>query len=240
MPAVGVADQGHRGEVLRRPAALGPPRPGRDHRRQPEHAPGHRPARRPREGDPDPRLSPTARSTRSGTSRRRSAQALPLADPLEAARRPRAGSRRSSNRTGRLLPKDYWPDLSFLANWTGGTMGAYLRGYPEYFGDRPVRDVGLIASEGRMTIPIEDGTPAGVLDIRHHYFEFIPEDQADREEPETRRGAGPDRRAELLHPADDGGGPLPLPDPRPGPLRRLPRQGPADRVPEQGGALSRA
>ncbi len=34
-----------------------------------------------------------------------------------------------------------------------------------------------------MTIPIEDGTPAGVLDIRHHYFEFIPEDQADREVP---------------------------------------------------------
>jgi hypothetical protein len=88
-------------------------------------------------------------------------------------------------RTGRLLPKDYWPKLDFLANWTGGTMGAYLRGYPEYFGDRPIRDVGLIASEGRMTIPIEDGTPAGILDIRHHYFEFIPEEQADRDEPET-------------------------------------------------------
>jgi hypothetical protein len=89
------------------------------------------------------------------------------------------------HRTGRLLPKDYWPDLSFMANWTGGTMGAYLRGYPAVFGERPVRDVGLIASEGRMTIPIEDGTPAGILDIRHHYFEFIPEDQADRDEPET-------------------------------------------------------
>jgi hypothetical protein len=88
-------------------------------------------------------------------------------------------------RTGRLLPKDYWPNLCFLANWTGGTMGAYLRGYPEYFGERPVRDVGLIASEGRMTIPVDDGTPAGILDIRHHYFEFIPEDQADREQPDT-------------------------------------------------------
>ncbi len=88
-------------------------------------------------------------------------------------------------RTGRLLPKDYWPNLEFLANWTGGTMGAYLRGYPEYFGDRPVRDIGLIASEGRMTIPIEDGTPGGILDIRHHYFEFMPEDQVDRDEPDT-------------------------------------------------------
>jgi hypothetical protein len=87
--------------------------------------------------------------------------------------------------TGRLLPKDYWPNLQFLSNWMGGTMKAYLRGYPEYFGDKPVRDVGLIASEGRMTIPVNDGTPAGILDIRHHYFEFIPEEEADRDTPET-------------------------------------------------------
>lgn len=94
-----------------------------------------------------------------------------------------------AEKNGRLLPKDYWPNLCFLANWTGGTMGSYLRGYPEYFGDRPVRDVGLIASEGRMTIPIEDNTPAGILDIRHSYFEFIPEDQIDREDPEVVEGA---------------------------------------------------
>ena len=88
-------------------------------------------------------------------------------------------------RTGRLLPKDYWPNLQFLANWTGGTMGAYLKGYPEYFGEKPVRDIGLIASEGRFSIPLEEGSPAGVLDIRHHFFEFIPEDQVDRPDPDV-------------------------------------------------------
>ncbi len=92
---------------------------------------------------------------------------------------------RIANEHGRLLPKDYWPGLQFLSNWMGGTMRAYLRGYPEFFGETPVRDVGLIASEGRMTIPIEDGTAAGVLDIRHNYFEFIPEDQGDLPQPET-------------------------------------------------------
>jgi GH3 auxin-responsive promoter len=92
---------------------------------------------------------------------------------------------RTVNETGRLLPQNYWPNLQFLSNWMGGTMRAYLRGYPEFFGATPVRDVGLIASEGRMTIPVEDGTPAGILDIRHHYFEFIPEEQAEREEPES-------------------------------------------------------
>ena len=103
-------------------------------------------------------------------------------------RRHRSGRARLEaivSESGRLLPKDYWPNLQFLSNWMGGTMRAYLRGYPEFFGETPVRDVGLIASEGRMTIPIEDGTAAGVLDVRHHYFEFIPEEQGDLAQPET-------------------------------------------------------
>src|SRR5260370_13553594 len=36
-----------------------------------------------------------------------------------------------------------------------------------------------------MTIPIDDGTRAGILDIRHHYFEFIPEEASELEQPET-------------------------------------------------------
>jgi hypothetical protein len=87
------------------------------------------------------------------------------------------------NRTGTLYPKDYWPSECILGNWTGGSMGAYLRHYPKYYGETPVRDVGLIASEGRMTIPMKDGTPGGVLDIASHYFEFIPESEANSERP---------------------------------------------------------
>ena len=142
-----------------------------------------------------------------------------------------------ANQSGRLLPKDYWPNLQFLSNWMGGTMRAYLRGYPEYFGETPVRDVGLIASEGRMTIPIEDGTPAGILDIRHHYFEFIPEEQAELRAAGNRRGDGADRGTKLFHPAHDGRRALSVQHLRPGPLRRLPRSGALDRVLEQRGAL---
>ncbi len=65
----------------------------------------------------------------------------------------------------------------------GGSVGAYLRHYPRYYGETPVRDVGLIASEGRMTIPMADGTPAGVLDITSHYFEFIPQEEAGSPQP---------------------------------------------------------
>jgi len=88
-------------------------------------------------------------------------------------------------RTGSLYPRDYWPSHCVLGNWTGGSAGAYLRHFPRYFGDTPVRDVGLIASEGRMTIPIADATPSGVLDVTSHYFEFIPEGEADSPRPVT-------------------------------------------------------
>src|SRR5439155_12876460 len=40
-----------------------------------------------------------------------------------------------------------------------------------------------LASEGRMTIPIADGTPGGVLDIQSHYYEFIPENEIDSPRP---------------------------------------------------------
>lgn len=36
-----------------------------------------------------------------------------------------------------------------------------------------------------MTIPLEDATPAGVLAVGHHYFEFIPEEQGGAADPET-------------------------------------------------------
>jgi hypothetical protein len=77
---------------------------------------------------------------------------------------------------GRLLPKHYWT-MDYLANWMGGTMGLYLQDYPEYYGDVPVRDIGLLSSEGRMCIPIDDGTPAGILEVTSQFFEFIPAEE---------------------------------------------------------------
>lgn len=85
--------------------------------------------------------------------------------------------------TGTLYPKDYWPTDCLIGNWMGGSVGAYLRHYPKYYGSTPVRDVGLIASEGRMTIPVGDGTPSGVLDITSHVFEFIPEEEGNSPNP---------------------------------------------------------
>ncbi len=88
------------------------------------------------------------------------------------------------NRSEKLLPKDVWPaEPLVIGCWTGGSVGCYLRQLPEYYGNAPIRDLGLLASEGRMSIPVEDGTSSGVLDVMTHYFEFIPEDEIDRANP---------------------------------------------------------
>ncbi|MFN0136898.1 MAG: GH3 auxin-responsive promoter family protein [Phycisphaerae bacterium] len=85
---------------------------------------------------------------------------------------------------GSLRPRDYWK-LSFLACWTGGSMGYYLERLADWFGPLPVRDVGLLASEGRVTIPLDDGTPAGVLDVNAAVFEFIPIEEWQQPSPRT-------------------------------------------------------
>jgi len=85
--------------------------------------------------------------------------------------------------TGHLYPKDFWPFMELISVWTGGSAGAYLSLLPEYFGSVPIRDHGLSASEGRMTIPLEDNTPSGVLDVNSNFFEFIPEAEYGTNQP---------------------------------------------------------
>ena len=85
--------------------------------------------------------------------------------------------------TGRLYPRDCWPAMTLLAVWTGGSAAAYLRSLQTYFGDVAIRDHGLSASEGRMTIPMADHCADGVLDVSSHFFEFIPEAEYGSAEP---------------------------------------------------------
>lgn len=115
-------------------------------------------------------ISPEIRSRlRSRIRRRQSQRAIEL--------------ERIANETGHLYPQHYWPDLSLLAVWTGGSAGVYTPGLRQFYGDTPIRDHGLSASEGRMTIPFDDHSSAGVLDITSHFFEFIPEAEHGSERP---------------------------------------------------------
>ncbi len=89
---------------------------------------------------------------------------------------------RRSAAAGALRPREAWPTLTLLSCWTGGTMRLYLEHLPETYGPAAVRDLGLIASEGRMSLPLADGE-AGVLDLRSNVYEFIPEAEADQPNP---------------------------------------------------------
>lgn len=119
---------------------------------------------------------------------------IPVPDEIRDALRPRLAAQpdaaarleRIASKSGTLYPKDYWR-MDFLAHWTGGTMGLHRSQMPRYFGDVPVRDIGLIASEGRMSIPLSNETASGVLSITSHFFEFIPVEAYGTEKPTVLR-----------------------------------------------------
>ncbi len=67
-----------------------------------------------------------------------------------------------------------------MANWTGGALSLYIPRLKDYFGPVPIRDIGLLASEGRISIPLEDNSPAGVLDITANFYEFVAADEYDQ------------------------------------------------------------
>lgn len=81
-----------------------------------------------------------------------------------------------------LLPKDIWPNLKLIECWKGGTVGVYLREFPRYFGDVPVRDFGYLASELRGSIPVSDAGAGGVLAINANFYEFVPKEDMGRRE----------------------------------------------------------
>jgi len=88
--------------------------------------------------------------------------------------------------TGHLYPKDFWPNLELIGCWKGGTLFLYLESFKKYFKENmPVRDLGLIASEGRFSTPISDEGSAGILDIGSHLYEFIPESEIGSKNPTT-------------------------------------------------------
>jgi hypothetical protein len=87
-----------------------------------------------------------------------------------------AGARRLEGivrRTGGLYPRDYWPE-PIIGCWLGGTAGYQARYLRDYFGQAPLRDLGLVSSEGRHTIPVEDDRPYGVPAVTANFYEFVP------------------------------------------------------------------
>lgn len=86
---------------------------------------------------------------------------------------------------GRLTPKLVWPDLSFVANARGGTSDFYFERFPAYFGDTPIFGAVFSSAEGMFSIYHDLDDDSSVLAIESGFFEFIPQDQWQEEQPKT-------------------------------------------------------
>jgi hypothetical protein len=62
--------------------------------------------------------------------------------------------------------------------WLGGTAGVFAERLREPYGDVPLRDLGLRATEATMTVALEDGVAAGAPLLHDNYYEFVPESEA--------------------------------------------------------------
>ncbi|HEY7141629.1 MAG TPA: GH3 auxin-responsive promoter family protein [Methylomirabilota bacterium] len=106
---------------------------------------------------------------------------------LAARLRPDPGRARAltaaARRRGALRLRDAWPELTLIGCWLGGYPGHHTRRLPPDYGDVPLRDLGLVASEGRVTLPLADGSAAGVLAIESGFYEFVPEESMEAEAP---------------------------------------------------------
>jgi len=89
-------------------------------------------------------------------------------------------------RHGRLVLGECWPDVALVACWLGGSAGIQARHLDAHFGPGVARrDLGLVASEGRLTIPVDDRSAAGVLTVHENFFEFVPEEAMEDPAPRT-------------------------------------------------------
>ncbi|MFN0055367.1 MAG: GH3 auxin-responsive promoter family protein [Planctomycetales bacterium] len=84
--------------------------------------------------------------------------------------------------SGTFYPKDYWPQ-TVIGCWLGGTVGYQSRYLAERYGHPRLRDLGLVSSEGRHTLPFDDDCPAGVLAATSNFYEFIPLADRDQNQP---------------------------------------------------------
>jgi hypothetical protein len=86
---------------------------------------------------------------------------------------------------GALAADRVWPKLDLVVSWRSPMQKPYLELLEPHLGTVPQRDYILMASEGIIAIPHEDGRSGGLLATPIHFYEFIPEEQAESLTPEV-------------------------------------------------------
>jgi hypothetical protein len=88
-------------------------------------------------------------------------------------------------RHGRITPQQAWPELSFMITARGGTSDFYFQRFPEYFGHPKIYGGVYSSAEATYGVHRDFNTDGVILAIESGFYEFIPEDQWQVEQPQT-------------------------------------------------------
>ena len=84
-----------------------------------------------------------------------------------------------------LAIRDLWPHVALVATWTGGNCRIPLQTVKPQLPEHAVMmDLGLLASECRVTLTIEADTPSGLPVFTDYFFEFVERARWDDKQPE--------------------------------------------------------
>ncbi|ACK71383.1 GH3 auxin-responsive promoter [Gloeothece citriformis PCC 7424] len=86
---------------------------------------------------------------------------------------------------GRLTPQLVWPSIGCLVTARGGTSDFYFQRFSDYFGNTPIFGGIYAASEGAFGVYHDLDNDGAILAINTGFYEFIPSDQWDVEQPKT-------------------------------------------------------
>ena len=82
-----------------------------------------------------------------------------------------------------LLAHSVWPQLALAICWRSPMLQPYIELLAPHFSGVAQRDYILMASEGVMAVPVEDGRSGGAVAIGANLFEFVPEDEIESTDP---------------------------------------------------------
>ncbi len=85
-----------------------------------------------------------------------------------------AGNLKAMLQSGRIEPAALWPQLALISCWTSAASACMKKGIEESFPGVSVQGKGLLATEGVVSIPIEQ-YKAPVAAVTSHFLEFVDE-----------------------------------------------------------------
>ena len=79
-----------------------------------------------------------------------------------------------------ILPGDIWPQLSVIGCWSQAQFKPVCQRLKELYNCSSIRDTGLISTEGSYSIPLSDNNDEGMLNLDWGFYEFIPEEEYEK------------------------------------------------------------